>query len=124
MVIMSKKYKPQWISTPFGHLKYTLVRTKKQASKLGYPTDDLGTANAQVSFYTEPDDSGAAIVYIPKHKNVDLLLVQGLIIHEAVHIWQEVKDLMSESNPSSEFEAYSIQKISQDLLNLLELSNG
>lgn len=40
----------------------------------------------------------------------------GLIVHEAVHIWQEIKLVKDEHNPSQEFEAEAIQNISQRLI--------
>lgn len=40
----------------------------------------------------------------------------GLIVHEAVHVWQAIRDDIGEENPSAEFEAYSIQAISQRLM--------
>jgi hypothetical protein len=42
--------------------------------------------------------------------------VVGLIIHEAVHVWQLIRENIGESNPSPEFEAYAIQAISQELI--------
>jgi len=42
--------------------------------------------------------------------------VAGLLVHEAVHIWQEYRRNVGETSPSSEFEAYSIQTISQQLM--------
>ena len=40
----------------------------------------------------------------------------GILIHEATHIWQELCESIGEKNPSSEFECYSIQSISQRLI--------
>jgi hypothetical protein len=43
--------------------------------------------------------------------------VAGLLVHEAVHVWQEYRDtVLMEKHPGSELEAYSIQKIVQNLL--------
>ena len=42
--------------------------------------------------------------------------IAALLCHEAVHIWQQARDIMGEKSPSSEFEAYSIQRIAQDLM--------
>lgn len=42
--------------------------------------------------------------------------VTGLLVHEAVHIWQAVCDFIGEHSPSAEFEAYSVQAIAQDLM--------
>ena len=44
------------------------------------------------------------------------LEVAGILVHEAVHIWQWYVEDIKESNPSVEFEAYSIQTISQRLI--------
>lgn len=52
----------------------------------------------------------------------DQIEVYGLLLHEAVHVWQKVKKLMGEKEPSSEFEAYSIQAIAQDLFEMFEAS--
>lgn len=43
-------------------------------------------------------------------------IIVGLLIHEAVHIWQHICLEMGEINPSPEFEAYSIQAISQRII--------
>lgn len=40
----------------------------------------------------------------------------GLLCHEAVHVWQEVREHIGEEKPSSEFEAYSIQAVFTKLL--------
>lgn len=42
--------------------------------------------------------------------------IVGLLTHEAVHIWQEHCYVQGEKNPSSEYEAYSIQYIVQELI--------
>lgn len=123
---MNKQYKPKWFKTPFDHLKYTLVRDLEQCKKIKIDADLISMppgANATTNFLV--DESGGnmeIIVYMP-YADVDLFMQQGLVIHESVHIWQELKTLMGEKEPSIEFEAYSIQRIAQDLLYLLELSN-
>ena len=65
----------------------------------------------------ESDEKVCAIVTI--NKRVDGKCsngIVGLIVHEAVHVWQFVRENIGESNPSSEFEAYAIQAISQELI--------
>lgn len=123
---MSKKYKPIWFVSPFQHLKYTLIREEKNCKKIDI---DFGLialpqgSNATTNFICNEDDTNLRIVVYMPYADVSLLSQQGLVIHESVHIWQEIKKMMRESEPSIEFEAYSIQRIAQDLLHLLELSN-
>lgn len=44
--------------------------------------------------------------------------------HEATHIWQKCKVHLGESFPSPEFEAYSIQNITQSLIMAYEKLAG
>lgn len=125
---MSKKkakgYTPQWFNSPFNHLKYTLIREIKDCKSIGI-NKKLVTLNggaASTNYITDGSQT-FIVVYMP-YSDVDLIYQQGLIVHESVHVWQEVKRMMAEKEPSIEFEAYSIQKISQDLLYLLGDSNG
>lgn len=56
------------------------------------------------------------IVCLQDHETRKPVEVAGLLVHEAVHIWQQFCERVGESNPSCEFEAYSIQQISQQLM--------
>ena len=40
----------------------------------------------------------------------------GVIVHEAVHVWQNIREAMEEESPSHEFEAYSLQWIVHNLI--------
>lgn len=40
----------------------------------------------------------------------------ALIVHEAVHVWQGYAASLSETEPGAEFEAYSVQAITLELL--------
>lgn len=72
---------------------------------------------ATVHFLENPNQGNYAIVCIKQPKDgITTEQIEGLIIHEAVHIWQESKELIGERSPSREFEAYSIQRIAQDLI--------
>ncbi|EMU8805904.1 TPA: hypothetical protein ACSIYJ_004014, partial [Acinetobacter baumannii] len=75
--------------------------------------------DAQVSTFS---DGAYAIVQIGDTSDKDQIQVYGLLLHEAVHVWQIVKRRMGEREPSVEFEAYSIQVIAQDLFEMYEES--
>lgn len=46
------------------------------------------------------------------------------IVHEAVHVWQYMRDFIGEDKPSSEFEAYSVQGIVTALLDSYHRQTG
>lgn len=81
-------------------------------------------ANAQVTFFDWQDRSGksptghrnVAIVTILNTEHVELEQVYATLVHEAMHIWREAREILGERNPSSEFEAYALQRISQSLM--------
>lgn len=114
--------KPIMIFTsPFGGVEYTLVLNQKQfkkaMKKLGVQDKqahflDRG-ADAQVTWF---ENGRKQIVQLGNTDGIDPISVVGLLAHEAVHVWQSVQNYIGEEHPSREFEAYSIQRILQDLL--------
>lgn len=64
------------------------------------------------------EDKITCVVCIDFSTTKDHLLPEicGMLIHEAAHVWQELCDSIGEKSPSKEFEAYSIQCISQRLI--------
>ena len=77
------------------------------------PEFSKGDDFARCHFFERDNDVLAIVCLNPgKHSIAE---VHGILVHEAVHIWQKVKEHIEESNPSSEFEAYSLQNIAQSL---------
>ncbi|HGH1366370.1 hypothetical protein ACT4U1_11445 [Acinetobacter baumannii] len=122
--MVNSDYVPEWYISPFQHVQYTLARNQLHMDLLFEDMDkadhflDMG-ADAQVSTFS---DGAYAIVQIGDTSEKDQIQVYGLLLHEAVHVWQIVKRRMGESEPSVEFEAYSIQAIAQDLFEMYEES--
>ena len=121
--MINNNYVPEWYISPFQHIKYTLARNQIHMDLLFEDMNDADTfmsndCDAQVNFY---NDDSLAIVQI-KECERSLIEVHGLLLHEAVHIWQRIKQRMNERDPSTEFEAYSIQAIAQNLFAMFEES--
>jgi len=122
---MSKKIK--WIDRALiiSPVHYGLCKTenafKKELKRLGIKRKDWPDyltsthANATVHYF-ENDGKTIAIVCMGNTDGRTANEIVGLLIHEAVHIWQEIKATIGEANPSREFEAYSIQCIAQKLI--------
>lgn len=75
-------------------------------------------SDATTHFYNAHNGRRVALVCLnaelsAKHTPIQ---VAGLLIHEGVHIWQDICEYMGEDAPSIEFEAYSIQWITQELM--------
>ena len=66
------------------------------------------------------DDDGRRIEMVcidgEQSKKSSLLSVYLTLTHEAVHVWQTMRDAWGEQEPSSEFEAYSIESITELLV--------
>jgi len=123
--MISTDYIPLWRISPFQHVQYTLARNQLHMDLLFEDMNNVDKflstegAAAQVDFYS---NGTYAVVQLGDTSERNPIEVYGLLLHEAVHVWQKVRKLMGEKEPSSEFEAYSIQAIAQDLFEMYEES--
>lgn len=94
----------------------------KELKRLKVPKDTwppfLGSAsaNATAHFFEKGDGTLACIITLGATKGKSVAQVHALLVHEAVHLWQEIRSNIGEKAPSSEFEAYAIQTLSQRLI--------
>ena len=73
---------------------------------------------ATTHFFSLKDGNGegTAIVCIRPSPEQDSIAIATLLVHEAVHIWQCECEGMGEGSPGDGIEAYSIQRISSNLM--------
>ncbi len=50
--------------------------------------------------------------------------ITGLLVHEATHVWQTIREDIGEKDPSPEFEAYSMQAIFHGLFTAFQETRG
>lgn len=95
----------------YKHLRKIKVPIGEQPEYLDSDDND-----AVVHFLKSPTKKRHAVVCVSSQTGESLSKVMALLVHEAVHIWQWQCEFMGEDDPSREFEAYSIQAISQLLM--------
>lgn len=64
------------------------------------------------------------LVSVGKASERDALEVILTIVHEAVHVWQYICQVIGEKNPGLEMEAYAIENISRDLIEAYTSTQG
>jgi hypothetical protein len=121
-----KKTKPEWLSRDIGAAApyYTLVLSQEEfdaeLKKLKVPLGQtyLSTthSNATTTFLTSSKGAHCAIVSLGPWKGLSGIQIACLLVHEAVHIWQEYAANIGEHTPGSEQEAYAVQSIAQRLM--------
>lgn len=111
--LIRSPYHPTLCTTPagFAHvLKYLKVPQDQT------PAFVTGGRNATVHYFESPQRNLCAVACISPTAEAEPIQIAALLVHEAVHIWQAVREDLNERSPSSEFEAYAIQAISQELM--------
>lgn len=118
--------KARWLNRyllelPFFYALATSERTFKGLLRhLGIPKKDWPDftknpwSDASV-FWFERDHKQTAVITIKRRDGLDDSQVKALLVHEAIHLWQEARARIGETSPSPEFEAYAVQGISQAL---------
>lgn len=119
-----KPTKPYWldrrIAAPGPHLALALnqaefdrlLRHLKLKSDMPWVR---GNADAATHVFTNQQGL-ACIIGLRGWLGRDPIEVAGLLVHEAVHVWQAYAEGIGETNPGNEQEAYGIQAISQELM--------
>jgi hypothetical protein len=119
--------KTQWLdgALTFSPIPYTLCIDEKSFNKtlksIGIPKcsmppfeGDPGTA--AIHQFASTNGGLIAIIVVGDMSGMSLNEVHSLLVHEAEHLWRFIKKAIGERKPSAEFEAYSIQSISLNLM--------
>lgn len=99
---------------------FSLKDAKKEFKKLEVSHDPSQDTTEAACTWIIDDDEGARIclvhVNLPVFRRQEKLsTIGGLCAHEAMHVWQHVKEYIGEKQPALEQEAYYIQYITQCL---------
>jgi hypothetical protein len=81
-------------------------------------------ANATTHHLNNKDENLCAVICLSNYAGCDPVEVAGILVHEAVHVWQEYCDFYGEDKPGREQEAYAVQWISQTLMEEFARRNG
>lgn len=111
----------KWLDKPNSHPApyMTLCLNEKQFKealariKITTPIDFVGRGSNATTHIFTLDGKVTCIVCLRPAKHHTLNQIYAVLVHECVHIWQELREMIGEKNPSSEFEAYTIQWICQ-----------
>jgi len=123
---MTKPLKPKWLnrdwcaSGPYLTLVLSQAEFDAELKKLkvpsGTPYVSTTHANATTHFLESSNGAQCAIVGLGPYEKRSGIEIAGLLVHEAVHVWQAYCDNIGETHPGAEQEAYAIQNIAQQLM--------
>jgi len=88
------------------------------------PWISTAQANATAHHLNNEDGNLCAVICLSNYAGRDPVEVAGILVHEAVHVWQEYCDFYGEDKPGREQEAYAVQWISQTLMAEFARRNG
>ena len=116
------KWLDRRIACPGPYLALVLSREEFDAAMrhckvpVGAPYLKTKRANATTHHLENGSGDVVSVVALGDTTDRDPIEVAGLLVHEAVHVWQEYCDSIGESHPGSEQEAYAVQAIAQELM--------
>lgn len=118
------KKKPMWLDRrvakagPYLTLCLSKKELDKATKKLISQSLEFPKIGAVCFTFTKEstDDLCAVVALSEAARSCNSIEIAGLLVHEAVHIWQAYAESIGERCPAAEQEAYAIQGISQELL--------
>lgn len=115
--------KPRWldrrIAAPGPHLTLCLSEAEFRAAILPLKPPSVPrwvTSGATMHTFEHERNGLCCIVCLQDWRGRKPVEVAGLLVHEAVHVFQAYCDDIGERSPAPEQQAYGIQAIAQELL--------
>lgn len=78
-------------------------------------------ADATLTTFSRSDSQPAYVVSIRPRGKRSRAAWAAMLVHESAHVWQRIRRLIGEHNPSDEFEAYALQSITQEIFQAVGL---
>lgn len=93
--------------------QFDRVCKKLRIAAMPYIKNDYSNATAH---YISAGHGLTVVVCLRDFAGRNPVEVAGLLVHEAVHVWQAYASRIGEDHPGAEQEAYAIQAIAQELM--------
>lgn len=115
----------QWCNPGHFPFSYGYCASKKDWKRL------MRHLNAKEPYPSDKDSDARMTTLQSKHgitmivsfsehaHDFDPITITGLIVHECIHIWQELQQFIGETDPGWEMEAYTVQAIYCEMLNAM-----
>lgn len=110
IIWINSGWQPVWIGYCPNKKAWDKFVKKQCDGTFEYP-DEVATCNT----FDNPDGGICCVVCINLPDDAKPLDAYSYLVHEVVHVWQRIKAHIGETNPSPEFEAYSIQYVALDM---------
>lgn len=94
---------------------------KKELKRLGIENEPYPTEDARCTFL-EKGNKTCVIVTVSEGATDEEVI--GVLVHEAMHIWQQIRKSIGERKPGKEQEAYALQNITLQLINAYQKTRG
>jgi hypothetical protein len=117
----------KWLDRDLITGPYLLLATTEEQFRAGFAHCEIPAhkqpdlwirpgMDALATYMDNPKGELVCIVSIRAREGITPIQVAALLVHEAVHVWQEFRFRIGELEPPREFEAYCIQSIAQRLM--------
>jgi hypothetical protein len=119
---MKARWLDRRIAAPGPYLTLCLSEAEYEAAMRDLKCKHYGAwistpqASATTHHLSNHDGNLCAVVCMNDYAGRNPVEVAGLLVHEAVHVWQEYCDWYGEKTPGREQEAYAVQTIAQELM--------